>query len=318
MTGRPTTHAGSWYSDDSVVLRKQLSSYFKLAKSTICEIYPEFDHYIPNTRVLIGPHAGYSYCGSTLAETYLAWDVSREISNIFIIGPSHHIGFANYVLTTGFDSYQTPLGDLKVNTSLIKQLTKNNFIRYMPSDVDLDEHSFEMHAPFLKYKLQKYYSHADPKIIPILVLDADEALTHNLVKILSPYINDPSNHFIISSDFCHWGERFGYTKYFDRNDQLVNYSLSKASLPIYKSIEKLDKLGMTTISKGDYKEWKKYIKETKNTICGRNPITIVLNLLQENDIDSRFDWIGYTQSNQATKSSDASVSYASGYISLNK
>jgi hypothetical protein len=29
--------------------------------------------------------------------------------------------------------------------------------------------------------------------------------------LLSPYLSDPSNLFIISSDFCHWGSRFRYT-----------------------------------------------------------------------------------------------------------
>lgn len=31
--------------------------------------------------------------------------------------------------------------------------------------------------------------------------------------LLSPYLEDPSNLFIISSDFCHWGRRFSYTFY---------------------------------------------------------------------------------------------------------
>jgi hypothetical protein len=31
--------------------------------------------------------------------------------------------------------------------------------------------------------------------------------------LLAPYIADPFNLFIISSDFCHWGSRFSYTHY---------------------------------------------------------------------------------------------------------
>ncbi len=29
--------------------------------------------------------------------------------------------------------------------------------------------------------------------------------------ILGPYLDDPSNCFVVSSDFCHWGTRFSYT-----------------------------------------------------------------------------------------------------------
>lgn len=31
--------------------------------------------------------------------------------------------------------------------------------------------------------------------------------------LLAPYLDDPSNLFVISSDFCHWGMRFNYTHY---------------------------------------------------------------------------------------------------------
>jgi hypothetical protein len=33
--------------------------------------------------------------------------------------------------------------------------------------------------------------------------------------LLGPYLDDPSNLFVISSDFCHWGRRFSYTFYDD-------------------------------------------------------------------------------------------------------
>ena len=29
----------------------------------------------------------------------------------------------------------------------------------------------------------------------------------NYGKLLSPYLEDPSNLFVISSDFCHWGKQ---------------------------------------------------------------------------------------------------------------
>ena len=32
-------------------------------------------------------------------------------------------------------------------------------------------------------------------------------------RALAPYLADPSNLFIVSSDFCHWGDRFNFTFY---------------------------------------------------------------------------------------------------------
>lgn len=48
-------------------------------------------------------------------------------------------------------------------------------------------------------------------------------------EIFAPYLMDPQNLFVISSDFCHWGQRFRYT-YVDQSCGAI-----------HKSIEKLDK-----------------------------------------------------------------------------
>ena len=32
-------------------------------------------------------------------------------------------------------------------------------------------------------------------------------------RIFARYLSDPSNVFVISSDFCHWGQRFRYQHY---------------------------------------------------------------------------------------------------------
>ena len=32
-------------------------------------------------------------------------------------------------------------------------------------------------------------------------------------RIFARYLADPSNVFVISSDFCHWGQRFRYQHY---------------------------------------------------------------------------------------------------------
>lgn len=41
-------------------------------------------------------------------------------------------------------------------------------------------------------------------LVTILTLPAD---------IFGKYLKDPSNFFVLSSDFCHWGQRFQYTPY---------------------------------------------------------------------------------------------------------
>lgn len=65
-----------------------------------------------------------------------------------------------------------------------------------------DEHSLEMHLPFIKKALglQEF------KLVPIMVgeIEGDE---ENYGKLLAPYFDDENTLFVISSDFCHWGSR---------------------------------------------------------------------------------------------------------------
>ena len=58
-----------------------------------------------------------------------------------------------------------------------------------------------------------------------------EKLFKNIKALINVKFNikDPSNCFVISSDFCHWGQRFRYTQY----DQEAG--------EIYQWIEALDK-----------------------------------------------------------------------------
>lgn len=65
-------------------------------------------------------------------------------------------------------------------------------------------------------------------IVPVLVgsISPDQEALYG--DIFAQHFTDPQNLFVISSDFCHWGQRFHYTYY------------DKSAGPIYKSIEKLD------------------------------------------------------------------------------
>lgn len=48
---------------------------------------------------------------------------------------------------------------------------------------------------------------------------------------------------------------------------------------IYKSIEALDRMGMEIIETGDPDEFKQYLLNTENTICGRHPISVFLHVI---------------------------------------
>jgi AmmeMemoRadiSam system protein B len=162
---------------------------------------------------------------------------------------------------------------------------------------DEDEHSLEMHFPWIAYTFG-----VNVKIVPILVGHVTTQTAHKFGKIFAEYLKDPSTFMVISSDFCHWGKRFAYT-FYDPNWG-----------PIYKSIEKLDRTGMEAIASLEVETYYAYQKKYKNTICGRNPILILLGAVTASLNKYEMKFVHYSQSSKVVDSNDSSVSYAAGVL----
>lgn len=90
-------------------------------------------------------------------------------------------------------------------------------------------------------------------------------------QVLAPYLADPQNLFVVSSDFCHWGQRFRYTHYDEQCGA------------IYQSIERLDREGMELIERLEPSLFAAYLKKYNNTICGRHPIGVFLQVSVSNE-----------------------------------
>ncbi|KAF7279720.1 protein MEMO1 [Rhynchophorus ferrugineus] len=292
MPVRRALHAGSWYTDSGVELSRQLEFWLNQA---------DLSH--GPARAIIAPHAGYQYCGACGGHAY------RQISpivvrRIFILGPSHHVRLSGCALSCA-QKYKTPLYDLNIDTAVNNELEKTGQFEWMDLDTDENEHSIEMHLPYIAKVMENFKNQFT--IVPILVgsLIPDREAYYG--RILAPYLADPKNLFVISSDFCHWGHRFRYT-YYDRS-----YG------NIYQSIEELDRLGMKIIEHLNPTEFTNYLKKYGNTICGRHPIGILLQAVQEllrNDSsqNATLKFLKYAQSSQCRNMNDSSVSYASAAL----
>lgn len=202
----------------------------------------------------------------------------------------------------------------------------------MSIEVDEAEHSLEMHLPYIYKMLSRTFSAGSfPPLVPILVGSTSSDVEKEYGRLLAPYLADPSNVFIVSSDFCHWGSRFGYTHYITDADPSSGYSLTRTSrppsddTPIHESIKSLDELAMNMIATGLHDMFLSNIEETGNTVCGRHPIGVVMAAIEELGIfnkgsekerTGRFKFVRYERSSQCTKLSDSSVSYASAFAVL--
>ncbi|KAJ5551494.1 hypothetical protein N7535_000561 [Penicillium sp. DV-2018c] len=325
MTTRDASHSGSWYSNDVHKLSRQLDSWLGEVPDTMVKVgsLPT-----PGARVIIAPHAGYSYSGPCAAYAYKALDLSKA-KRIFILGPSHHVALSTLALPS-VTSYRTPLSDepLPLDTELIAQLLEKQAVKAdgskvsfktMSRSVDEDEHSIEMHLPYIHRLLQLQYPDAPtaeyPRLVPIMVGNTSKTTEQAFGALLSPYLADPANAFVISSDFCHWGSRFGYTYYVPQaptpgpelplsDNELPQPGADPSSVTqaiemvsagrslrdrdrvssqepaIHESISAFDMATMAAITTGSSKSFLDVIERTGNTVCGRHPIGVIMAALE--------------------------------------
>ncbi|KAL1957630.1 hypothetical protein VTO42DRAFT_5741 [Malbranchea cinnamomea] len=327
MASREASHAGSWYSDDESVLSRQLDHWLDQVPDEIEGIgkLP-----VPGARVIIAPHAGYAYSGPCAAFAYKALDLSQA-KRIFLLGPSHHHGLPNIALSQ-FNGYSTPLSPdpLPLDTELIAELKKqtannstNTSFTTMSPSVDEAEHSLELHLPYIHRLLQRLYpdqpTSSYPPLVPMMVGYTSSATENAFGNILAPYLANPENAFIISSDFCHWGLRFSYTYYVpDAPAPGPVLPLSHSALPqpsesltaskastiveavssgrslrprdriskgsgvpaIQESISACDIACMAAIACGHTRIFREALRNTGNTVCGRHPIGVIMAALE--------------------------------------
>jgi len=98
----------------------------------------------------------------------------------------------------------------------------------------------------------------------------------------------------------------------------------KEDYDIWESITQLDHTAMGILSMSDrtaqqaHTDFDRYLRETKNTICGRHAIGVLYGALAQVERTTgktpTCKWVKYDQSSQCTGLEDSSVSYGSGWI----
>lgn len=124
---------------------------------------------------------------------------------VFILGPSHHSYFESCAVSP-FKTYATPLGPLVIDKETNESLLKQPEFTTMSHRVDEDEHSIEMHLPYVYKTLERHFGKGTtfPKIVPILVGSINARQEKDYGRLLRPFLDNEENCFVISSDFCHW------------------------------------------------------------------------------------------------------------------
>lgn len=158
---RQATHAGSWYTSDGRQLRAELDGWLNAVGGASRG----------PARAIIGPHAGYRYCGACAAYAYRQIDPT-PVKRVFILGPSHHVRLGGCAVSA-CSRYQTPLYDLTIDKGINEELLSTGEFEVMTLEADEDEHSIEMHLPYVARVME---SKRDAfTIVPVLVGSLSQA-----------------------------------------------------------------------------------------------------------------------------------------------
>ena len=284
--------AGRFYPGNEIALKDQINNFFKnIPKQTLKGV----------PLAIISPHAGYQYSGQVAAYSYSAIK-DYGFNRVIILSPSHFMSGKRFrgVSILNVKNFKTPLGIVPVDQDACNQLL--NTTTKTPLDSASQkiapalfgsyegaykgEHSLETQLPFLQTALKNF------KLIPIMVgilIDNDYDLVANAIRSLT----DDKTLVVVSSDFTHYGEGYGYVPF--KKD-------------IEKNIRALDYGAFDKIISKDFEGLRIYKKETGINACGIIPVALLLKLLSD---DAQGEILNYDTSGHQSKDFSFSVSYAS-------
>jgi len=268
--------AGSWYPENARLLADRVDDLLSVASAPSS---PPRD-----VLALIEPHAGFQYSGQVAAHGFRAV-AAGEFARVLLVGPSHYGRFRGAAVPDA-DEYRTPLGPVDLDREALAELgalpgvtTSNEPFR--------PEHSLEAEIPFLQRVLDPGW-----RLLPVLIGGGTSgSAAARVASALEPFLG-PSTLVVISSDFTHFGPRFGYVPF-------------RADVP--EKLRELDMGAVRLIEAGDVEEFEEYLSRTGATVCGRDAIDVLLRMLPANTACSL---AAYDTSGRITGEWDHSVSYA--------
>ena len=277
---RPAALAGSWYPSSPAIL---LATARNLMRQAAAAPAP------PGKPVaLVVPHAGWAYSGAVAAAAFRL--LPREaFARVVVVAPSHHGAFGGYALDDA-SAYATPLGEVPLDRAAVEGLKKAGLARIV-SGVTGPEHAVEIELPFLQAALGRF------SLVPVLVGRVDAADEAAFAERLAK-LDDGKTLFVFSSDLTHYGPRFDYAP-FGPTEQAAG------------KIRSLDAEALGHLSRLDAEAFRTFARKTDATICGRDGLATMLELLRLVAPRSRGTLLAHWASGEMPGSrDDSSVDYA--------
>jgi len=254
--------AGTWYPADAGALRAMVEKHISEAEAP-----PRKGRCV----ACIVPHGGYGASGDIAGHAFRLIEAG-QYDRVIVLGPSHFAEFRGCSIPS-VEACRTPLGDVAVDGPAVRMLDRSSLIdlralHYKPRLVRVQlherEHAIEVVLPFLQVRLGAF------KLVPIIVGDLKDysgGIDVNAVNAIARLIRkivDERTLVVVSSDFTHHGNKYSFRPFKEN---------------ILEGIEALDRRAFDLILSKDFEGFRTYLEQTRNPICGKTAICILLKLL---------------------------------------
>jgi AmmeMemoRadiSam system protein B len=213
--------AGQFYPGEREELSRMIDKFLKDAK--ISKIEGEIFG-------ILVPHAGYVFSGPVAAYSYKAIE-RKNFETVILIGDSHYEYFDG-VSVWDRGEWETPLGRVKVDEELAKEILSFSKRFFVKDSAHLFEHSLEVQIPFLQKVLKNF------KILP-LIFGSEDKDWKNLAKAILKLMGRKKILIVASSDLSHYPP---YEVALDADKRTIEGILSSDPEKFKEKIENLKKL----------------------------------------------------------------------------
>lgn len=188
--------AGYFYESDEQLLKERIKW---------CYTHPIGPGRIPgklgnkrSIKGLISPHAGYEFSGPVAAFSYLELAEDGLPETVLILCPNH-TGMGSGLSTMTQGGWQTPLGEVPIDTEFARKLVDNYPLMDDEPSAHIQEHSCEVQLPFLQELGQDF------KLVPICMMMQNLETSQELGGAIALTAQELGQDLVViaSTDFTH-------------------------------------------------------------------------------------------------------------------
>lgn len=264
--------AGSWYPADPAELQRLIDQYLA-SPALVTGATDSSQNTDPSGPVvLVLPHAGlvYSARGQMAAWRRITPEQARSIDLVLVIAPTHYEYIPDGVVVGArFERYRTLPSPFPGVPTLVGSSESHATVAR--------EHAVELMLPLASMRLGTLRETGLPSLAAVVlgnVASAESAavIAHRIAADIATIADPARTLILVSSDFTHYGPRFGYEPFGTAANETTLAAVRRADLTIAE-----------TAAQRSLDRYWELITEREVTICGRFAIAVALALLKEID-----------------------------------